>query len=387
MIYKFIIILFVIDLLVGAVVVFRFRRWKVLFAWIVQALLSYGVIVVSWQYFKSSAVDSYVVMGHQMAALMLFYLTKLSFGLFALVALVSEIFLSRLKMVWSGVYLLTALCFCGVLYGVTIGRYDYKITYRDIVIDNLPKSFDGLRVVHISDLHLGSYSKDYKGVDRLIEDVNSVNPDLVLFSGDMVNSYASEMLPWIEKLGEIKSRYGNFAVTGNHDHGDHAHFESAKDREDNLEDFFKFMNQASFIMLNNENHPLVIGADTLYICGVMNYGNPPFSRHGKFDSAIRGTDGKPKILLSHNPTHWRDQIVGSDVVLTLSGHTHAMQMGIDLFGFKWSPSQYIYEEYDGLYRDNKNLLNVSRGVGYLGMAGRIGLRPEIIVINLHLPKN
>lgn len=383
MIYKFLVILVVIDLLVGLVVWLKFRKTRVALGWIAQALMLYAIIFLAWRYFKSSSVDGYITMGWQMAVMMLIYLTKLVFGILASFALISQTIFNKGRVAWSIVYILTSLSFCGVLYGITVGRYDYKITHRDIIIEDLPKNFEGLKLVHFTDLHLGSYALDYKGVDVLVEEINSLKPDLVLFSGDMVNSYASEMEPWIEKLSAIKSKYGNFAVTGNHDHGDHAHFSSAQAREDNLQEFFKHMKQSSFTMLNNDNYALSIGSDSLYICGVMNYGHPPFSRWGKLDDALAGTDNGVKILLSHNPTHWRDQIVGSDVALTLSGHTHAMQMGVDLFGFKWSPSQYIYDEYDGLYSDGKNQLNVSRGVGYLGMAGRIGLRPEIVVLNLY----
>ncbi|MEG1934844.1 MAG: metallophosphoesterase, partial [Rikenellaceae bacterium] len=263
MVYKFIIILLVIDLFVGLVLFFRFHKKTITLTWSLQALLFYALVVVMWLHFISSEVENYVTMGSIMAFVAVCYFVKVLFGSLGGIILLSELALKRRAWSWITVYLLTLGGFFVSLYGVTIGRYDYKITHRNVVINDLPKSFKGFKIVQISDLHLGSFAKDYKGVDKLIEDINSENADVVLFSGDMVNSYADEMEPWIEKLRGIKSRYGNFAVTGNHDHGDHAHFSTAAARVDNLNRFFENMERASFKMLNNDSHALTIGGDTI----------------------------------------------------------------------------------------------------------------------------
>ena len=229
---------------------------------------------------------------------------------------------------------------------------------------------------------MGSYGEHYPGITKLVDEVNRLNPDLIVFTGDMVNSFASEMDPWIETLKKLKAKYGKYATTGNHDYGTYVKWPSKTDQENNLKQFFKNMKRADFTMLNNTNVPLVIAKDTLYLAGVENWGLPPFPCFGKLAQALEGTDGYPVILLSHDPSHWRHEVLNYPVDLMLAGHTHAMQLGITIGSFRWSPAVYVYPEYNGLYTANGQQLYVSRGVGYLGFAGRIGQRPEITLIKL-----
>ena len=224
--------------------------------------------------------------------------------------------------------------------------------------------------------------KKEKSFTKLVDEVNRLNPDLIVFTGDMVNSFASEMDPWIETLKKLKAKYGKYATTGNHDYGTYVKWSSKADQENNLKQFFKNMERADFTMLNNTNIPLVIANDTLYLAGVENWGLPPFPCFGKLAQALEGTNGYPVILLSHDPSHWRHEVLNYPVDLMLAGHTHAMQLGINIGSFRWSPAVYIYPEYNGLYTANGQQLYVSRGVGYLGFAGRIGQRPEITLIKL-----
>ena len=272
--------------------------------------------------------------------------------------------------------------FIVILNGITWYRYNYKIERETVCIKTLPDAFNDFRIVQLTDLHLGSYGEHYPGITKLVDEVNRLNPDLIVFTGDMVNSFASEMDPWIETLKKLKAKYGKYATTGNHDYGTYVKWSSKADQENNLKQFFKNMERADFTMLNNTNVPLVIANDTLYLAGVENWGLPPFPCFGKLAQALEGTDGYPVILLSHDPSHWRQEVLNYPVDLMLAGHTHAMQLGITIGSFRWSPAVYIYPEYNGLYTANGQQLYVSRGVGYLGFAGRIGQRPEITLIKL-----
>lgn len=264
-----------------------------------------------------------------------------------------------------------------ILYSITFNRYNYKTETTSICFPQLPSSFENFKIVQLSDLHLGSHSVHYKGIPLLVDRVNGLNPDVILFTGDMVNNFASEILPWIGELSRLKARYGKYAVTGNHDYGLYTRWKDTTDRIRNMEDFYKNMKNAGFTMLNNASVPLVRGKDTLYVAGVENWGNPPFPRYGKLSKALESTGDHFIILLSHDPSHWQAEILSHAIPLTLSGHTHAMQMGIKIGKMEWSPAQLLYPEYDGLYRRGNQYIHVSRGEGYLGFPGRIGLRPQI----------
>jgi predicted MPP superfamily phosphohydrolase len=268
------------------------------------------------------------------------------------------------------------------LHGVTMGRYHYKVVEVPVKIRDLPPAFDGLRIVQLTDLHLGSHGKGYPGVRRMVETVNALEADVVVVTGDVVNNFASELWPWVEVLRGIRARYGKFAVTGNHDYGDYARWPSAGAKFANLQDFFRGMEACGFRMLNNEHVPLTLGGDTLYMCGVENCRRPPWPCHGDVARALEGTGGHVTVLLSHDPAYWQDAVRHYPVALTLSGHTHAMQLGFRVFGRQWSPAPYFFPEYNGLYAHEGRQLYVSRGVGFLGFPGRIGLRPEITVLRL-----
>ena len=276
----------------------------------------------------------------------------------------------------------SALLFALAFYGITWGRSAYKVERVEVEIAGLPDSFSGFCVVQLSDLHLGSCSPRFRGIPKLVEKVNALRPDLIVFTGDMVNNFASEIEPWIDDLRRLQAPFGKYAVTGNHDYGHYVRWESPEAEQENMRRFYRGMEAAGFTMLTNANAPLVIGSDTLFLCGVENWGLPPFPRYGRLQEALRGTAGHPVILLSHDPSHWRAEVVHTPVALTLSGHTHAMQVGVRVGDWKWSPSQYMYPEYNGLYRQGDSQLYVSRGAGYIGLAGRVGQRPEITLLEL-----
>ena len=318
------------------------------------------------------------------STLLAFYAPKSVYLLFVGISFLFKAF--RLRRVAKGVrkagVAVAMLLFVVSLYGITIGRSAYKVERVAVTIPGLPSSFDGFRIVQLSDLHLGSCGPRFRGIPKLVNKVNGLYPDLIVFTGDMVNNFAMELDPWITTLRRLKAPMGKYAVTGNHDYGQYARWESPEKKEENFSTFLANMEKAGFTMLNNEHVPLVIGMDTVYLAGVENWGLPPFPRYGNLSRAVEGTMGRPVILLSHDPTHWRAEVLRYPIALTLSGHTHAMQVGIRLGALHWSPSRYIYPEFNGLYREGEQQLYVSRGAGYIGLAGRVGQRPEITLIEL-----
>ena len=291
--------------------------------------------------------------------------------------------ISKLIRLFSGI--LAGALFLILLYSLTLGRYNYKIETVNLTLENLPAEFDHFKIVQLSDIHLGSFGESYPGMRKLVGEVNRLQPDIIVFTGDMVNNFAAEMSPWITLFQEMKASYGKYAITGNHDYGDYTRWPTETDKRNNLNQFFENMKSMGFHMLNNDRIPIVEGRDTLWLVGVENWGNPPFPRYGKLDVAIDSLPGQACIiLLSHDPSHWRGEVLQVPrIALTLSGHTHAMQFGIKIGKNEWSPAQYIYPEYDGLYRHQNQYLYVSRGQGYLGFPGRIGLRPVITEFILH----
>lgn len=358
-------------------------KWKSLFYWLhsslfVMILITYHLIISQMQ-----GPEVYFWVEKIIAIIFLFYTPKLIFIIFRAFGWLAGRFNKLAKQIlcslaWS----CSILIFLIILFSITLGRYNYKVETVPVAFDNLPAAFNGYKIVHLTDIHLGSFGENYKGIPRLVEEVNNLHPDVIVFTGDMVNNYAAEMKPWIHILNQLKAKDGKFAVTGNHDYGDYSAWPSPEAKEANFEQFLRNMKASGFHMLNNANIPLSLNGDTIYIAGVENWGKPPFSRYGLLPKALRETDGNFVILLSHNPSHWNPEIQKHNIPLTLSGHTHAMQMGIKIGNWKWSPAQYLYPEYDGLYRHNNQYLYVSRGQGYLGFPGRIGLRPEITEIIL-----
>lgn len=359
------------------------KKRAVFFYWIHSLLFILGLTLYHFIVPRLKGPESYYWIGVAIGILFLFYAPKVIFILLNVLASIGGLLNRKIQKAGRRIATVCALfLFLILLYSTTWGRYNFKITTREICFTNLPEAFNQFKIVQLTDLHLGSLPSHYAGISRLVEEVNALHPDLILFTGDMVNNFASELVPWIGELGELKAKYGKFAVTGNHDYGNYTRWSSPEKQKQNGIDFFRNMKAAGFTMLNNTHRAIPLKGDTIYIAGVENWGNPPFPRYGKLKEAIAGIQDHFIILLSHDPSHWRAQVLDAHIPLTLSGHTHAMQMGIKVGKYKWSPAQYIYPEYDGLYQNQNQYLNVSRGQGYLGFPGRIGLRPEITVLIL-----
>ena len=273
--------------------------------------------------------------------------------------------------------------FASVLYGVTKGKFNYRIIHEKIHFTNLPASFKGVKIVQISDMHLGSFRKKYEQISKAVEMINEQNPDLILFTGDLVNNFAEETNGWAPVLSKMKAKYGKYSVLGNHDYGDYSEWSSPAEKDRNLLEIKKFHKKIGFRLLLNESEILSINGEKIALVGVENWGKPPFPQYGDLKKACEIVNVKHfKILLSHDPSHWEAVLKDTDIDLTFSGHTHGMQFGIERAGIKWSPIQYRYPRWGGLYKENNQYLYVNRGFGYHGFPGRIGMPPEITVVEL-----
>lgn len=268
--------------------------------------------------------------------------------------------------------------------GIIFGKYRHRARIVRLKLKNLPESFKGYKIVQISDVHSGSFQNP-KHLQHAIDLINNQDADLILFTGDMVNNYADEFVPFIDLFSQIKSRDGKLAVLGNHDYGEYGVWKSVDDRKNNIPRLIENEKKAGFEMLRNESRVIERNGEKLYILGVENWGIPPFPQFGDLDKAAAGVPvDAVKILMSHDPSHF-DAIVKhhpSNVQLTLSGHTHGMQFGIDLKNFRWSPVEYKYPKWADLYESEGKYLYVNRGFGVIGYPGRVGVLPEITVFEL-----
>jgi uncharacterized protein len=284
---------------------------------------------------------------------------------------------------WMGVGLSSTLFF-SLLYGFG-NKYNYKLVKKKIALKGLPSSFKGFKIIHISDIHSGSL-KDKAAVLKGIELIEKQNADIVLFTGDLVNDRASEMQDWMDVFGKIKAPHGVFSTLGNHDYGDYVKWDTTEEKKQNLEGLKKVHQDLGWRLLMNENTSIEKNGEKIKIVGVENWGaKARFPKYGKMDLAMQGVSKEDvAILLSHDPSHWEAEVIPkyASIQLTLSGHTHGMQFGLENPYFKWSPVQWVYKQWAGIYDNKDQQLYVNRGFGFLGYPGRVGILPEITLIEL-----
>ncbi len=280
---------------------------------------------------------------------------------------------------------IAAIPFSSLLYGMYKGKYNYKVLRYELEFDDLPDAFDGYQITQISDIHCGSFDNKEKiayGVDL----IKAQNSDVVFFTGDMVNNRSDETDNWKDLFSTITAPDGVYAILGNHDYGDYYHWNSDRAKADNLKQLKQVERGMGWDLLLNEQRYIERNGQKLHIVGVENWGNGRFPKHGDIDKAAKGlTKEDFKILLSHDPSHWKEKIQADPrhFQLTLSGHTHGMQFGIEIPGVvHWSPSQYRYKYWAGIYKEFGRYINVNRGFGYLAYPGRVGIWPEVTVIKL-----
>jgi len=281
---------------------------------------------------------------------------------------------------------LGALPFLSLTYGLLRNPYRYKVYSDDIPIADLSADLHDLRIVQISDIHSGSFLHK-EPVIRSVEIINELKPDIVFFTGDLVNSKATEMDDFIDVFDKIEAKHGVYSILGNHDYGDYHRWPSEKDKHDNFECLKDQHKKLGWKLLLNEHAHVSVGDSTIGVIGVENYSaSKRFHKYGDLPKSVEGLqEVELRILLSHDPSHWTDQVVTDygDIDLTLSGHTHGFQFGIEIPGFlKWSPAQYMYKQWAGLYQKGQQFLYVNRGLGFLGYPGRVGILPEITLLTL-----
>ena len=312
------------------------------------------------------------------------YIPKLLFVFFDLLASIPLIsHRKRLKILDLAGIAIAGVIFIIMWWGALINRYNIDVNRVDVEIEGLPAAFDGYTIAQISDLHVGTYGYDTTYVAEVVDEVNSLSPNMIAFTGDIVNRISSELEPFVGTLLQLKAPDGVYSILGNHDYGDYYNWPSDAQKQANLENLCNLQKQMGWKMLNNAYDIVRRNNDSIAIIGVENVGDPPFHTYGDLDAAYPALDDPTtKILLSHNPAHWDNDIQDApdkNIALTLSGHTHAMQMCV----FGWSPAAFRYPTWSGLYKDNdKHQLYVNIGIGEVAIPARIGATPEITLITL-----
>jgi len=327
-------------------------------------------------------------------SLLVFVLTEVFTDLYRLIIGVTGYFAER-SFVYPerpliGVYigiLLASLIIIAFIYGISRGKYAYRVIKHILYFEDLPNAFDGFTLAQISDVHAGSL-KNPKAVQKGIDLINHQKADLFVFTGDLVNNKAEEIKPYINHFSQIKAPFGQFSVLGNHDYGDYVKWESDSAKRENIQQLKNYHAEIGFKLLLDEHIKLKRNDQTITLLGIENWGLG-FGERGDLAKALQGTTKDEfKILLSHDPSHWEAQVKNhaSKIHLSLAGHTHGMQFGIEAFGIKWSPVQFRYKHWAGIKKENHRYLNVNRGFGFIGFSGRVGIWPEITVIELRKSK-
>ena len=357
------------------------RTWKKkamrMIYWIPSILLLLGMVYVF---------GSFKAKPESMNLLGIFLITFLTINvpkiIFSLLSLLFRAILPKSKgqIVGNCIAGASALFVMGyILYGAFFGTENFQIRETTILSKDLPKGFENYRIVQISDIHCGSWAGDTKALQKAVDLINAQEPDLIVFTGDLVNNIATELDEFMPVLSQLKAKDGVYSVLGNHDYAMYIPWESPEKKEQNLIALKQKQADMNWILLNNRHVKLYQNGDSLALIGVENCGRPPFPNYAKFPEAMEGTEGMFKILLSHDPSSWRREVLPeTDIQLTLSGHTHAMQTKI--FGF--SPAVWVYPEYEGLYTEGKQMLYVNIGLGHLMYPLRLGAWPEITLLTL-----
>lgn len=356
------------------------RRWLKILYWLPTFLLSTGLLYLV--YFSNNAFAERHTQDIGWFSIFFFLFTapKLLLFLCTVIGIPFHKWLRwpRTPFICTGLTL-AVVSIVMIIYGSFIGltQFDVKeVTYSS---SKLPSSFDGYRIVQLSDIHIGSWQGNASAIQNLVNLVNEQHPDLIAFTGDLVNHRAIELNDFQHILAGLKAKDGVYSILGNHDYGPYFRWKNKQEQDDNLSDLQQRQAAMGWKLLNNSHTILIQGNDSIALIGVENEGEPPFSQYADLPKAMQGTEGMFQILLSHNPTHWRREVLPeSDIDLMLAGHTHAMQLKLG----NYSPSSYIYPEWSGMYLEGTRGLYVNVGIGYVGLPFRFGAWPEITVLTL-----
>lgn len=292
--------------------------------------------------------------------------------------------ITRSEFLSKAALIAAAVPFGVMTYGIISGAHDYRVKRVAVKLPNLPKSFDGIKIGHLSDIHSGSFFNK-TAVKGGVEMIMKEKPDAIFFTGDLVNNESNEVRDYIDIFNKLKAPLGVYSVTGNHDYGDYKQWVSVEAKRKNFDGLITAHKELGFDILMNDNRSIEINGDKISVIGIENWGAGRFSKYGKLNEAHKGTEeAAVKLLLSHDPSHWDAEVRKeyTDIDMMFSGHTHGFQFGVEIGGFKWSPSQYVYKQWAGLYTEGYQHLYVNRGFGYIGYPGRIGMPPELTIVEL-----
>ena len=293
---------------------------------------------------------------------------------------------TRLKFLNQLAVVFAAIPLSAFIYGMVKSGFDYKVRKVRLVLPKLPAAFNGLKILQLSDIHSGSFVSSAP-LEKVLKLINEQHPDVIFFTGDLVNNITDEAIPYTQIFKQVKAPLGVYSTLGNHDYGDYVQWPSTEAKQKNLQDIKNLHAEFGWKLLMNEHITLKKGDAEIAVLGVENWGAAMrFPKYGDLKKAHAGTENYPvKLLLSHDPSHWDAQVRTNypDIDVTFSGHTHGMQFGIEIPGIRWSPSKYFYKQWADLYQEGKQFLYVNRGLGFIGYPGRVGILPEITVIELH----
>lgn len=289
----------------------------------------------------------------------------------------------------AGSFIICSGIFSLFTYGIFFGRYNVNVEKKDLYFNSWPEQLDGFKIVQLSDIHLGSFGKNTEMMEKTVRIIKQLNPDLLLFTGDLVNNFSDEIKGFEPYLKQLKGRYGKYAIQGNHDYGDYSSWPDSTSKKKNLHQLQSSLTDAGFKLLLNNWDKISVKDTSFALIGVENWGHPPFPQYAKLDIAMKGVPlNSFKILMSHDPAHWNSIVVPeTDIPLTLSGHTHGGQFAIKIAGIEFSPIYFIQKNWGGLYQSYNQSLYVNRGLGTIGFQGRVEMRPEITVLTLYRTKN
>ncbi len=367
------------------------------FYWI-QAIAFQGIALYLWQSQRSTAEFMFL-----MAIICMAYFGKLLAVLFVFIDDIRRVLkyffegrkrrherriasgqkISRSKFLARSAVAVSMLPVVTMSFGIVKGAYDYRVRRRKVYLPNLPKAFDGIKVAQLSDIHSGSFF-DKMAVQGGIDLLNNEKPDMVFFTGDLVNNQTAEVKEYVDLFSKVKADLGVFSTLGNHDYGDYRAWASMAQKRQNLEDMIKVHERMGWNLMMNQNESIRIGTDQISVIGVENWGAGRFAKYGQLDKAALHSEGDVKLLLSHDPSHWDAQVrtQQSDIDIMFAGHTHGMQLGVEIGDWRWSPSKWVYKQWADLYKEEHQYLYVNRGFGFLGFPGRIGILPEITILEL-----
>ncbi|MGP1623000.1 metallophosphoesterase [Bacteroides heparinolyticus] len=379
--------LFIPDIYIYGMYIVRKTRKRLLRTayWLPTALLVAGYVYFMMLTGDNAMANHTQGIGRLAIITLLIVVPKTVFMLCSLIGVLAHAVIRRCprKLFTAIGLILAVVSFFNILYGTLVGTTRFETQETEYRSAALPQGFDGYRIVQISDIHIGSWRDNPEAIDRLTDKVNALKPDLIVFTGDLVNQQSHEIDGFQETLSKLHASDGVFSILGNHDYGDYYRWPSPQAKEQDLAYLKEQQKAMGWKLLNNEHAVLHHKGDSIALIGVENDGEPPFSQHANLSQALKGTDGMFRILLSHNPSHWRREVLPkSDIPLMLAGHTHAMQ---SIF-LGHSLAELIYPEWGGMYYEGSRALYVNIGIGYVGLPFRLGAWPEITVLTLRKNK-